>query len=63
MAGRSSDGDMTEEEEEDTATGTMPRRQYVPDQPKLLLHEPPVDPLPEKEPLPPSVTNSSKWTL
>lgn len=46
------------EEDDVTPVGKQPKQRYVPDQPKLLLHEPPVAPQLEKEPLPPSPTYS-----
>ncbi len=56
------DRDGEEEEGEDDrdgegASGSVGgTREFFIDQPKLLLHEPPVEPCPQKEPLPPSHT-------
>jgi len=47
-----SEGEVTVVVEDD-----HPHSEYVVEQPKLLLADP-VEPRPEKEPLPPSLTNS-----
>ena len=64
---RSSKKDHNDEEEEEEeveregegASISVVRREFVTDQPKLLLREPPVEPCPKKEPLPPSHVHTS----
>lgn len=47
----------SEGEEDVTVVEEHPPREFVVEQPKLLLADP-VEPMPEKEPLPPSLSNT-----
>lgn len=51
------EGRESEGEEDVTVVEEHPPREFVVEQPKLLLADP-VEPMPEKEPLPPSLSNT-----